>query len=176
MKVALIAIDDMGEALLLRAQLESLGATVHLHPLGKSSDFFTAFETFGEQSDVALICCHGDERGFAFPEMAEGVDDLVLPDNRIGADLLNKYLRNLPPVVISTACDTARDAIVSAFHGAGANTYIAPSGYPDGGAVPVLLGLAFYRVIHEELPWQTAIKTANTFFTIESRFDAHIHQ
>jgi len=176
MKVALIAIDDMGEALLLRAQLESMGATVHLHPVGRPSDFFNALDASGEASDVALICGHGDERGFVFAPLAEGVDDLVLPGNRLGADLLAERLRTVPPVVISTACDTARTPIVSTFHDAGATTYIAPSGYPDGASVPVLLNLAFYRVIHARASWQAAIKAANTFFTIENWFDVHLHR
>jgi hypothetical protein len=171
MKVALIAISDTAEAQLLRLALESVGAVVHLHGIGKPSDFFTAFDHFGISPDVAIICGHGDDNGFIVPEMAPGVDTLVLPADRLTPTLIADHLGAAPPVVISTACGTGLKSFATAFIAAGATNYIAPKGYPDGAAVPALLHLAAYRVQSAGSSWEAAIRAANNFMTLENQFD-----
>ena len=54
MKVALIALEDIGEALLLRALLGNFGADVHLRPIGKPSEFPIAFDAFGGQANAVF--------------------------------------------------------------------------------------------------------------------------
>jgi hypothetical protein len=165
MRIALPALGDMGEALLLRALFESFGAEVHLRPVGRPSDFLTAF---GGAVDLAVISAHGDAGGLVFAEMALGVDDLVLPDNRFTPGLLAGRLTGLPPVVISTACDSV--GFASVFFEGGAKTYLAPRGYPEGAAVPLLIGLAVYRLIKDGASWQSAIAAANSQFPDEDGF------
>ncbi len=169
MKVALVALEDIGEALLLRALLENLRADVHLRPIGKPSDFAKAFGAFGGNADFALVSAHGDEGGFVFPEMAEGVDTLVLPGNRLDAVLLTELVRSVPSVVVSTACNTGTDAYAQAFRSAGARTYIAPADYPFGAAVPILLGLVFHRLLGGQ-DWPEAVEAANGLFEEGDRF------
>jgi hypothetical protein len=169
MKVALVALEDIGEALLLRALLENLGADVHLRPIGKPSDFTKAFNSFGSGADLALISAHGDRGGFIFPEMAPGVDTLVPPGDRLDAALLAEHVRSVPAIVVSTACNTGTDAFAQAFRSAGAHTYIAPADYPEGAAVPILLGLAFHRVVAGN-DWPSAVAAANAMFEEGDRF------
>ena len=171
MKVALIVISDTSEAQLLRLALESVGAMVQLHLVGRPSDFFAAFEFFGQSPDVAIICGHGDDEGFIFPGMAPGVDTIVLPADRLTPDIAKSHLRAAPPVIISTACGTGLKGFAAAFVNAGAQSYIAPEGYPDGSAVPVLLHLAAYRVVSAGSSWEAAIKAANNYMTLENRFE-----
>ncbi|GLQ52972.1 hypothetical protein [Devosia nitrariae] len=169
MKVALVALEDIGEALLLRALLENLGADVHLRPVGKPSDFPNAFDAFGSSADFALVSGHGDQGGLVFPEMAPGVDSLVLPNDRLDAALMAEHVRSVPPIVVSTACNTGTDAFAQAFRSAGAHTFIAPADYPEGAAVPILLGLAFHRVFGGQ-DWSSAVEAANTMFEEGDRF------
>jgi hypothetical protein len=170
MHVSIVLTDDVSEALLLRALLENFGAQVHLHAIGKPSDFFTAFDCFGTPADLAIIAGHGDEGGLIFPEMGEGVDTLVLPNNRITPGLLTGFKTPLPKVVISTACDSGRPDFARAFHAAGAELYIAPRDYPTGSVVPVLLALALHRVVEQGSGWLAAIAAANAAFDEDDGF------
>jgi len=171
MKIALIAISDTAEAQLLRLALESVGAIVHLHAIGRPSNFFAAFDVFGVPADVAIICGHGDDDGFIFPEIAPDIDALVLPANRLTPALIADHLRAAPPIVLSTACGTGLKSFATAFMAAGAKNYIAAKGYPDGAAVPALLHLAAYRVQSAGSSWEAAIRAANNFMTLENQFD-----
>jgi len=166
MHVTLAFIDDAMEAMLLRALFENLHCRVDWRPIGRPSDFFTAFEGTGE---LGVVSGHGDEKGFVFPEMAPGIDSLTLPDNRISPALLEGFSR-LPPVLLSTACGSGTAAFAAAFHANGVGLYIAPMGYPDGAAVPILVGLAAYLVIERHLGWPEAIEQANSQLAPENHF------
>ena len=168
-RVTIIAIGDMSEASLLRLQLEGMGADVRLCPLGKPSAFFTAFDFYGQPADIVVLSAHGDEDGIVFPEMAPGADSLELPGDRITPELIGRVAAQ-SAVVVSTACDTGKQAFVDAFHAAGASIYIAPEGYPDGVDVPVLLALAFFKVLVQQQAWVEAIKSANDAIGTETRF------
>ena len=166
-RVAIAFIDDALEAMLLRAQFESLGCRVDWRPLGKPSDLFSAFDP---GVDIGILSGHGDERGLVFPALAPGADSLALPDNRMAPGLLRGFAHRLPQVVLSTACDTGNEAFAAAFHAAGAGLYIAPAGYPDGRAVPVLLGLAAFLVMHRRQSWGEAVAAANAQVEVYDRF------
>ena len=173
MRITVIDLDASREAALLRLSLEALGADVRLAAPGGPSAFFESFDFYGQKPDIAIICGHGDADGLIFPEMAEGVDPLLLPANRFSPGLLAERLGPMPEVVISTACDTGGADFARAFLAAGARTYIAPPGYPDGRAVPILLGLVFYRVLVEGEDWPEAVAAANTMFPPLDGFVAH---
>lgn len=170
MKVSIVLVEDAPEALLLRALLENFGAQVALHWTGKPSDFLTAFDCFGTPAELAIIVGHGDEGGIIFPEMGEGVDSLVLPNDRITPDLFAQIAGPLPKVVISTACGSGTPALARACHGAGTGLYIAPRDYPTGSTVPVLLGLAMFKVIEQAQAWPEAIASANASFDEDDGF------
>lgn len=170
MKIALLAIDAIAEALLLRGILETLGATVHLRPAGKPSDVFAPLDVFDGLADVLILCAHGDENGLIFPAMAPGVDRLVLPGDRITPDELDRLPRGLAQVVVSTACASGKESFARAVFNAGAKTYVAPSGDPDGAAAALIVGIALHRVIRNGASWTTAVATANAAFAPEDGF------
>lgn len=153
--------------MLLRAQFESLGCRVDWRPLGKPSDLFSAFEP---GCDIGILSGHGDERGLVFPELALGVDTLHLPENRMPPALLRGFAASLPPLLISTACATGTTAFAEAFHAAGALSYIAPLGYPEGSTVPVLISLVAFLAIYRQMPWGEALAAANAHFERDDRF------
>lgn len=154
---------------MLRLQLEALGADVRLCPLGKPSDFLTAFDFYGEAPDVVVLSAHGDEAGIVFPDMAPGADTLELPENRITPGLIRKVSAQ-GSVVLSTACDTGQQPFADAFHAAGASIYLAPADYPDGIDVPVLLALAFHKALVQQQSWAEAIEGANIALGTDTRF------
>ncbi len=167
--VTIIAIGDMSEASLLRLQIEAMGAEVRLCPLAKPSDFLSAFDFYGQPADIVVLSAHGDEAGIIFPEMAPGADRLELPANRITPDLIRKVNAGCA-VVLSTACDTGSQPFADAFHAAGATLYIGPQGYPDGVDVPVILALAFHKLLVQQHSWVDAIVSANSALGTETRF------
>jgi hypothetical protein len=167
LSVTIAVIDDALEAALLRAQFESLGCRVDWRPLGKPSELFAAFD---RPADLGILSGHGDAGGLVFPEMAPGVESLDLPDNRMAPGMLAGFADALPPVLISTACDTGTTGFARAFHAAGARLYIAPAGYPDARAVPVILALAGFLVIHRRFAWPDAIAAANALVDPDDHF------
>jgi|GEM_PF-5945588 len=174
MKAIIVALEPSPEPQLLRLQLEHLGAQVRLVDLGRPSELFSSLDFYGQPADLAILCGHGDEAGFILPELAEGVDPLVLPNRRLTPQILAENLVSAPPTVISTACDTGHKAFAEAFFGVGTRSYIAPVGYPDGGVVPILLGVAFYRVVYAGASWPAAFRAASMVFTLENGFAAHL--
>lgn len=173
MRFVLIDVDASREASLLRATIESLGGEVRLAMPGRPSKVFASFDFYGQRADVALICGHGDADGLIFPAMAEGIDPLLLPDDRITPALVAEYARAVPEVVVSTACDSGGTDFAQAFLSAGARTYLAPPGYPDGRAVPVLLGVVLYRVMVGGEDWPEAVAAANALFPPLDGFLTH---
>ncbi len=169
-KIALVEFVDAGAALLIRAQLEHLGLDVALNRLGKPSDFFAGFGFHGLAADAAIISAHGDGAGYIFPEMAPGVDPLVLPQNRINADLISQRLSEVPALVISTACSTGTESLAGAFRSAGAAIYVAPVGDPDGRDVPVWLSAFFHALARHDSGPEAALDRANALVEPESRF------
>ncbi|MCS6759713.1 MAG: hypothetical protein MO852_12765 [Candidatus Devosia euplotis] len=117
MRAIIAFIDDISEAVVMRAQFESLGWRVAWRPIGKPTDLFDAF---GEPADVGVIFGHGDDRGLIFPPLADEVDPLRLPGDRMVPAMLRGFIRRLPSVLISTACGTGTAAFAEAFAAAGA--------------------------------------------------------
>lgn len=172
-RVALVGIDAAGEAHLLRLQLEHFGLRVALNQIGKPSDLFAAFSFYGQPADAAILCAHGDEGGIIFPQMAEGVDQLVLPGDRITSVLLSQRLKSVPPLVVSTACDTGSAAFAAAFHRAGAHTYVAPVLAPDGQDVGLWITAFFHARVRRGLTCAAALDAANALVVRENQFASY---
>lgn len=169
-RVSIIGVGDSGEAQLLRLQLEHLGLATCLNLVGKPSDFFDGFSFYGQVPDAVIIAAHGDDAGIVFPEMAAGVDELVLPDDRITPALIARELKSPPPLVISLACASGTTPFTKAFSSAGAKTYIAPVGDPDGRDVPLFVNLLFHAMTGMELPIHDALNKANAAIDSTSVF------
>ena len=169
-KVAIIAVESEGEAQLLRLQLENLGFAVCLRRVMRPTTFLASFDFFGQPADVAIVCARGDPAGLVFPALPPGSDTLVLPGDRMGAEILAGHLREMPPVVVMTGAETGRKDFARAFLAAGAKAYVAPDLDPDPASALVLVTLAAYRVASAGTSWEAAVRTANNFFTLENRW------
>jgi hypothetical protein len=75
--VAAIDCGATGEALLLRALLESMGAVVTLHQPGTPKDFLLVLGQGKDAPAFLVICGHGDENGLVFGEYAPPIGHLL---------------------------------------------------------------------------------------------------
>ena len=72
--VAIVDTGSPGEALLLRAVLESMGAIVTLHQPGTPEDFLIVLGQGERAPPFLVICGHGDDKGFIFGEFMPPID------------------------------------------------------------------------------------------------------
>lgn len=143
MRISVIGIGDSGEARLLRDLLEAQGHELRLALAGKPSDVFDGFSFFDSVADAAIVSAHGDGRGIFFPEMAPGIDEIELPDDRLTPHLFRHHLIEAPPLVVSTACDSGTSGFADAFRHAGARAYIAPENDPEGADIAIWVAVFF---------------------------------
>ena len=145
--VAVVAVGEASEALLVRALLESLGAVVILHLPGTPEDILLVLGQGEAAPPYLVLCGHGDEEGFVLGEYGPGIDTsallgISLPPTAVAARAC------LPGrLVVSTACATGNAALQQAFLGGGATAYIAPAGYPAGASTPLFVHLLFYELL-----------------------------
>ncbi|WP_184705039.1 hypothetical protein [Rhizobium lusitanum] len=161
--VAIVAIGDSGEALLLRAVLESLGAVVLLHLPGTPDDVLKCLDQGADAPEYIILSGHGDETGFVLGEFVEEIDTSALVKGSLPpANLMSRI--NLPgKVVLSTACLTGNEAFAQAFLSGGVRAYIAPAEYPDGAAIPLFVHGFFYHLLQKQASLEEALNLASAF-------------
>lgn len=132
--VGIVAVGDSGEALLLRAMLESLGASVRLYLPGTPEDILACLKLPDQPPPYLIISGHGDENGLVVGEFDTEVTRIGLKDGSMCADILSGDIDLRDTVVFSTACCTGSEAFAKAFMEGGARAYIASPGYPGDAA------------------------------------------
>jgi hypothetical protein len=145
--VAVVAVGDASEALLVRAILESLGAAVMLHLVGTPEDFLRIIEQGETAPRHIVICGHGDENGLIFGAYDDGIDVAALVQGSMPLAAIAPRVKLPGRVVVSTACGTGSDEFGAAFLRGGVAAYIAPNGYPDGGDAGLFVHLLFHRLL-----------------------------
>ncbi|XSG83143.1 MAG: hypothetical protein ACPW61_05015 [Methyloligella sp. ZOD6] len=171
--VGIVAVGDRGEALLLRAILENLGAAVSLHLPGTPEDFLKVIGQGASAAPVLLVSGHGDEAGFVFGEYAPEIDVSALAGGRLGPEAIATRTKLPGTVVISTACATGSEAFGSAFLKGGASAYIAPPGYPDGAYAALFVHRLMHGVMRKGLSLQDAFGEAQPADAGDGRFALH---
>lgn len=141
MHIYLLALGDSLEATTMRAVLETQSHAVSLHFVATPEQFFVACNEAAERADALIISAHGDEAGFVFPLLAEGVSAIALNNNILTPALLQKQLTQAPRLVLSTACLTGQAQLADIFLSAGAHCFVAPRGQPEGADIPPIVGL-----------------------------------
>ncbi|MFS8045105.1 hypothetical protein [Rhizobium sp. BR 314] len=161
--IAIVAIGDSGEALLLRAILESLGAVVLLHLPGTPDDVLKCLDQGAVAPEYIILSGHGDDTGFVLGEFVEGIDTSALVKGSLPpVSLMNRI--DLPgKVVLSTACLTGSEAFAQAFLSGGVRAYIAPAEYPDGAAIPLFVHGFFYHLLQKQASLEESLKLASAF-------------
>lgn len=170
MRITLIDIGATDEARLLRTLLEQLGAEIRLIRPGKPSDVFANLDFYGAPPDLVILSAHGDMDGLIFAEMAEGVDTLVLPGDRITPDVIAANADFAPVPVLSTACMSGIPEFAGAILKAGASAYVAPQGAPDGVDIPLFVHMLFHKAMVEEMTFAQAVERANAVISPQSAF------
>jgi hypothetical protein len=145
--VGIVDYGDTGEALLVRAILESLGAVTLLHLPGTPEDFLRCLEQGEAAPPYLVLCGHGDETGFVFGEYGEGIDTSALVGTSLPPAALTGRVRLPGCVVLSTACLSGREELGRAFLQGRVRAYVAPDDYPLGADVPLFVMHFFHRLL-----------------------------
>lgn len=158
--VSVVAVGDSGEALLIRAILENLGAVVSLHLPGTPDDFLRVLGQGETASRVLVICGHGDDNGFVFGTFAVGIDTSSLIAGSMPAAAIASRVDLPGSIVVSTACSTGSRAFGEAFILGGTAAYIAPDGQPDGADVVLFAHQLLHQLLVRKAPPQAALNHA----------------
>jgi hypothetical protein len=158
--VEIVAIGVAMEALLCRSILESLGMMTCLSLPGSPDALVRALNGATGKASIMVICGHGADGAFEVGEFGAQIDASALDEGRL-------YPRGLEgqsltvETVVSTCCTTGNEDMAARFLGAGARTYIAPRGWPDGRVVPLFLHMLFRDMLLDGLPVRAAVERAN---------------
>ncbi len=163
--VAIVALGDSGEALLLRAILENLGAAVALHLPGVPADVIACFAQGSVAPAHLIVSGHGDENGLVLGEFGPGIDTSDLVDGSLPPAALHGRVDLPGTIVVSTACETGSPAFADAFLSGGAASYVAPGGYPEGAAVPLFVHLLYHELLRRGSSVDSAVRRAQSVFT-----------
>lgn len=145
--VAVIALGDSGEALLIRALLEHLGAVVTLHLPGTPEDALLILGQGAAAPPYLVLCGHGDDDGFILGDYGPGIDTSALQGQSLPPGSIAARIRLPGCVVVSTACATGSPDFAAAFIQGGVSAYIAPDDYPDGAGAALFLHLLFHHLL-----------------------------
>ena len=153
--VGVVSLQDTGEALMMRAILEHLGAAVDLYQVGTPADFLLVLGQVAPPPYL-LICAHGTEAGWEFGEYGDGVDTSLLTGTALPASALAGRVRLSGCTVISTACLSGSPEMAAAMLSGGAAAYLAPDDYPDGADTGLLLMALFHGLLQRGLTLEAA--------------------
>ncbi len=154
--VAIVDLDATGEALLVRALLEGMGAVVSFHQPGTPEDFLLVLGQGDTPATYLILCGHGDEVGFIFGSYGPGIDTSSLVGESMPPASVAARARLSGRVVVSTACLTGTESFGQAFVGGGAAAYIAPEGYPNGTTPPLFIHHLFHQLLVHGVPLEQA--------------------
>lgn len=134
-----------GEGAAIRGVLEQFGVTVGYFPIGQARHLIRLIG--GEATAPYLvISCHGDEGGILLPDLAPEWEERQPVHHRFmpGDVLTHASLDH--QTVICTGCEMGTDAMGQAWLDRGASAYVAPEGYPDGGAPLIVISRLVYEL------------------------------
>ena len=157
--VAVVSLQDVDEALLMRSILEHLGAAADLYQIGTPTDFMLVLEQISPPPYL-LICGHGTEQGWAFGEYGDNVDTSLLTGTALPASALVGRVRLPGCTIISTACLSGSPEMTAAMLSGGAAAYLAPDDYPDEADTGLLITTLFHGLLQRDPPLEAAYRRA----------------
>lgn len=170
--VTVVAIGDSGEALLIRALLEQLGAVVHLVWIGTPGDFLEVLRE-GQTAPYVVISCHGDDNGLCFGEYIPEIDTSMLVKGSLPPVSIAQAIHMPDRVVINTGCYGGSDAMVQAFMAGGLKAYIGATDAPAGTAIPLFIMHFFYQLFEKKATYQAAWEHAAAYDDTSRLFVLH---
>lgn len=161
--VAVVAVGEAGEALLVRSILENLGAAVLLHLIGTPEDFLRVIEQGDAAPRYMVICGHGDANGLIFGEYGDEIGVTSLDRGSMPPKAIAERVKLPGTVVVSTACATGSKAFGGAFLAGGASAYIASPDYPEGDATGLFVHILFHQLLRRGEPPVDALRHARRY-------------
>ncbi len=158
--VTLVVIGDTGEGLLLRAILESLGASVLMHHIGTPEDFIRVM-SMPDGAPYWVISAHGHEEGLVFGDYGPGVTQVALRKGCLPWAALRGKMKGAGACVFSTACFGNHAVARGVFLEAGFSPYISAADEPEGADIPLAAHLFFHAVLVRRMPLHQAVDAAN---------------
>jgi hypothetical protein len=148
---------------MLRAVLESFGATVLLHLPGTPGDILAVLNRPGTEPSLLIVSGHGDEAGFVIEEVGEGLGidtAMVVGGDRLPPRAIAERVHLPGWTVLSTACLTGGGVMADAFRRGGVAAQIGPEDYPEG-TTAALFAIQFcYELIVRERDVEDAWRRA----------------
>ena len=156
--IAVIAVGDSGEALLLRMLLENIGAAVRLHLIGTPQDLLLALKKGPDTPRYLIVSAHGEEDGLSMGAFGPNIDTALLKNGSLPAAALTGRIDLSDKFVLSTACGTGGLGFQKAFREGGVAAYAAPNAYPSGAEAVLFAHVLFYNLLKCKLGWGEAFE------------------
>ncbi|MEY9977983.1 delta-aminolevulinic acid dehydratase [Lysinibacillus sp. RC79] len=153
------------ESLAIRSVLESFGARVTLHLIGRPNDLIDVLsgEDLDDRIDYLILNFHGDEGRFCMPELGEDIYELNEPRGEFfGPQEILNYCTLKDVKVIASGCTLGEKQLATAFLKSGCHSYLAPDDYIDGNANLMFLIRFMYEIIANERTQQEAFEIAKS--------------
>lgn len=153
------------ESFALRTALESFGARVIVHWIGRPNDLVDVLsgEDLDHRVDYLILNFHGDEGRFYLPELGEEVYEPGEPRGEFfdQHDVMRyTSLKNVK--VIASGCTLGAEALAKAFLHCGCHSYMGPDDYIDGNANLMFLLRFMYEVIQNKKSQLEAFEIAKS--------------
>jgi len=164
------------ESIALRSVLESFGARVTLHLIGRPNDLIDVLsgQDLDQKLDYLILNFHGDEGRFHMPELGEEIYELNEPRGAFFSSQEVLQYCQLPGVkVIASGCTLGEKQLASAFLESGCHSYLGPDDYIDGNANLMFLISFMYEIIAHGKTQQEAYEIAKAIDTETSMYQLY---
>jgi len=164
------------ESIALRSVLESFGARVTLHLIGRPNDFIDVLsgQDLDRKLDYLILNFHGDEGRFCMPELGEEIYELNEPRGAFfSSQEVLQYCQLHGVKVIASGCTLGEKQLASAFLESGCHSYLGPHDYIDGNANLMFLISYMYEIIAHGKTQQEAYEIAKAIDTETSMYQLY---
>lgn len=146
----------------IRSTLEYFGARVFTYWVGRPDDFIAVLtgDDLYPNTDLLLLCFHGEDGKFIMPELGEEVYEAEEPRGDFGPEEIRRFAALKGKTVIANGCTLGTEEMASAFLGAGCKAFIGPDDYPDGSAALMFAIRLCYEMIQHKKNMQEAFGLA----------------
>ncbi|WP_372011700.1 delta-aminolevulinic acid dehydratase [Paenibacillus chitinolyticus] len=165
MNVALVCGPDCDmEVQAIRSTLEYLGARVFTYWIGRPNDLIDLLsgKDLYPNTDLILLCFHGDEGQFIMPELGESSYDPGEPKGNFGPEEIRRFAKLAGKTVIGNGCSLGELETAQAFLDSGCEVYIGPNDYPDGNDALMFVLRLFYDLIQNKRSVKEAFQNAKS--------------
>ncbi|GIO08685.1 hypothetical protein J31TS6_47130 [Brevibacillus reuszeri] len=165
MNVALVCGPDCDmEVQAFRASLEYFGVRVFTYWVGRPNDLIDVLSSkdLYPNTDIIILCFHGDEGQFIMPELEESIYEPGEPKGDFGPEEIRQFAQLTGKVVIGTGCSVGKRETAQSFLDSGCEVYIGPNDYPDGNDALMFVLRLFHDLIQNNRGIKEAFQNAKS--------------